>query len=58
MVAPLIKTKEDKIEQTSLEKAYENNHNDNITDEQSTEPSSVRRSERSVKKPTRLIEEC
>ncbi|VDI45487.1 Hypothetical predicted protein [Mytilus galloprovincialis] len=54
----LMKTKEDKIEQTSLEEANENNHNDNITDEQSTEPSSVRRSERSVKKPTRLIEEC
>lgn len=56
----LLKTKEDKIEQTSLEEANENNHNDfdNITDEQSLEPSFVRRSERSVKKPTRLIEEC
>ncbi|CAC5362482.1 unnamed protein product [Mytilus coruscus] len=55
----LLRTKEDKIEQTSLEEAIENNHNDfdNITDEQSLEPS-VRRSERSVKKPTRLIEEC
>ncbi|CAC5393077.1 unnamed protein product [Mytilus coruscus] len=55
----LLKTKEDKIEQTSLEEANENNHNDfyNITDEQSLEPSFVR-SERSVKKPTRLIEEC
>ncbi|CAC5360617.1 unnamed protein product [Mytilus coruscus] len=47
----LLKTKEDKIEQTSLEEANENNHNDfdNITDEQSLEPSFVRRSERSVK---------
>ncbi|CAC5417870.1 unnamed protein product [Mytilus coruscus] len=56
----LLKTKEDKIEQTSLEEAIENNHNDfdNITDEQSLEPSFVRRSERSVKKSTRLIEEC
>ncbi|CAC5393321.1 unnamed protein product [Mytilus coruscus] len=56
----LLKTKEDKIEQTSLEEANENNHNDfdNITDEHSLEPSFVRRSERSVKKPTRLIEEC
>ncbi|CAC5400328.1 unnamed protein product [Mytilus coruscus] len=56
----LLKTKEDKIEQTSLEEANENNHNDfdNMTDEHSLEPSFVRRSERSVKKPTRLIEEC
>ncbi|CAC5406606.1 unnamed protein product [Mytilus coruscus] len=56
----LLKTKEDKFEQTSLEEANENNHNDfdNITDEHSLEPSFVRRSERSVKKPTRLIEEC
>ncbi|CAC5396825.1 unnamed protein product [Mytilus coruscus] len=47
----LLKTKEDKIEQTSLEEANENNHKDfdNITDEQSLEPSFVRRSERSVK---------
>ncbi|CAC5406181.1 unnamed protein product [Mytilus coruscus] len=46
----LLKTKEDKIEQTSLEEANENNHNDfdNITAEQSLEPSFVRRSERSV----------
>ncbi|CAC5411163.1 unnamed protein product [Mytilus coruscus] len=41
----LLKTKEDKIEQTSLEEANENNHNDfdNITDEHSLEPSFVRR---------------
>ncbi|CAC5375504.1 unnamed protein product [Mytilus coruscus] len=41
----LLKTKEDKIEQTSLEEGNENNHNDfdNITDEQSLEPSFVRR---------------
>ncbi|CAC5364690.1 unnamed protein product [Mytilus coruscus] len=43
----LLKTKEDKIEQTSLEESNENNHNDfdNITDEQSLEPSFVRRIE-------------
>ncbi|CAC5418953.1 RPC2 [Mytilus coruscus] len=46
----LLKTKEDKIEQTSLEEANENNHDDfdNITDEQSLEPSFVRKSERSL----------
>ncbi|CAC5373081.1 unnamed protein product [Mytilus coruscus] len=48
----ILRTKEDKIEQKSLEEANENNHNefDITTDEQSSEPSYVRRSGRSVKK--------